>query len=165
MVEVPASAPVPTQAYLETLLLYYEEEVEGEAYFEALADLTEKSDHRDKLHLLARVEHHAASVTLPLIRKYALTPRSDAILFQSGQDQARATEKPWDDLLADMARTFPRYVDDFMRLEAMAPCEDLPHLKLLTAHEIAAIEFLDLEMSGARDSVAPMNAYLEKDIT
>ena len=55
----------------------------------------------------------------------------------------------------------------------MTPREDLPRLKLLTAHETAAIEFIDLEMSGARDSVAPMNrdsvapmnAYLEKDIT
>lgn len=165
MAESPASAPAPTQAYLETLLLYYEEEVEGEAYFEALADLAEKPDYRDKLHLLARVEHYAASVTLPLIRKYALTPRSDAILFQSGQNQARASEQSWDDLLADMARAYPGYVDDFLRLEAMAPCEDLPRLKLLTAHETAAIEFLDLEISGAWDSVAPLKAYLEKDIT
>ncbi len=155
----------PTQKYLDTLLLYYEEEVEGEAYFQMLADLAEKPDHRDKLHLLAKVEHHAASVTLPLIRKYVLTPRSDAILFQSGRDQARRTKKPWDDLLADMARTFPGYIDDFLRLEAMAPHEDLPRLKLLTAHEAAAIEFLDLEISGVRDSVAPLIAYLEKDIT
>lgn len=154
-----------TQKYLDTLLLYYEEEVEGEAYFETLSDLAEKPDRRDKLHLLAKVEHHAASVTLPLIRKYALTPRSDAMLLQSGRDQARKTEKPWDDLLADMARTFPGYIDDFLRLEAMAPPEDLPRLKLLTAHETAAIKFLDLEMSGARDSVAPLKSYLEKDIT
>ena len=161
----PVFSAAPTQAYLDMLLLYYEEEVEGEAYFQALAEMAEKPDHRDKLHLLARVEHHAASVTLPLIRKYALTPRSDAILFQSGQDHARTAEKPWDDLLADMARTFPGYVEDFLRLEEMAPREDLPRLKLLTAHETAATEFLDLELSGARDSVAPMNAYLEKDFT
>ena len=155
----------PTRKYLDTLLLYYEEEVEGEAYFQALAEMAERPDHRNKLHLLARVEHHAASVTLPLIHKYGLTPRSDAILFQSGQDQARTVEKSWDDLLADMAETFPGYIDDFLRLEAMTPREDLPRLKLLTAHETAAIEFLDLEMSGARDSVKPLIAYLEKDIT
>ena len=161
----PVSSAAPTQAYLDTLLLYYEEEVEGEAYFQTLAEMAEKPDHRDKLHLLARVEHHAASVTLPLIRKYALAPRSEAALSQSGRDQARIVEKPWDDLLVDMARAFPGYVDDFLRLEAMAPREDLLRLKLLTAHETAAIEFLDLELSGARDSVAPLKAYLEKDIT
>lgn len=155
----------PTQKYLDTLLLYYEEEVEGEAYFQALAKVAKKPDRRDKLNLLANVEHHAASVTLPLIRKYGLTPRSDAILFQSGQDQARKAEKLWDDLLAEMVRTFPAYIDDFLHLEAMAPHEDLPRLKLLTAHETAAIEFLDLEVSGARESVAPLNAYLEKGIT
>jgi len=155
----------PTQAYLETLLLYYEEEVEGEAYFKALAEMAEKPDHHDKLRLLAKVERHAADVTLPLIHKYALTPKSDATLLQSGRDQARKVEMPWDDLLADMARTYPGYVDDFLHLEAMAPHEDLPRLKLLTAHEVAAIEFLDLEISGVRDSVAPMNVYLETRVT
>ena len=155
----------PSQTYLDTLLLYFEEEVEGEAYFQALAERAKKPAHRDKLHLLAKVEHHAASVTLPLIREYGLTPRSDKILFQSGRDQARKTEKPWDDLLAEMARKYPGYVEDFLRLEAIAPSEDLPRLKRLTAHEVAAIEFLDLELSGARDSVAPLNAYLEKGIT
>ncbi len=159
-----ASAPAPTQAYLETLLLYYEEEVEGEAYFATLADLAQRSDHRDKLNLLARVENHAAGITFPLIQKYALRPRSNATLSRSGQDQASAVLKPWGDLVADMARTFPGYVDDFLRLEAMAPPQDLPRLKLLTEHEVAAIEFLDLELSGTRDSVAPLHAYLEKDI-
>ena len=72
--------------------------------------------------------------------------------------------EPWADLLAEMARTFPAYVEDFLRLEAMAPPGDLPRLRLLTAHETAAIDFLDLEKSGDKDSVAPMNAYLEKGI-
>lgn len=155
----------PTQKYLDTLLLYYEEEIEGEAYFQALAETAEKPDHRDKLHLLAKVEHQAASVILPLIQKYALGPRSDATLSQSGRDQAHIMKNPWDDLLAEMAQTFPGYADDFLRLETMSPREDLPRLKLLTAHETAAIAFLDLELSGARDSVAPLKSYLEKDIT
>jgi dimethylamine/trimethylamine dehydrogenase len=165
MGEVSARSATPTQTYLDTLLLYYEEEVEGAAYFQALAERAKKADHRDKLYLLARVEHRAAGVTLPLIQKYALTPRSNAVLFQSGQEMARKATKSWDALLADMARTFPGYVNDFLRLEAMAPREDLPRLKLLTAHETAAIEFLDLELSGAPDSVAPMHTYLEKGVT
>lgn len=164
MEQVPIKSTTPTQAYLDTLLLYYEEEVEGEAYFEALAGLADHPDHRDKLNILARVEQHAANATLPLICKYKLSPKDGATLSQSGQDQARRDNKPWADLLAEMARTYPAYVQDFLRLEAMAPPEDLPRLKLLTAHEIASIEFLDLELSGARESVAPMNAYLEKDI-
>lgn len=159
------SSAAPTQAYLDTLLLYYEEEVEGETYFKALADFAAQPDHSDKLNLLAKVENHAANITLPLIRKHNLTPKDDARLFQSGQEMARRDNKTWADLLAEMARLFPGYVDDFLRLEAMAPPEDLPRLKLLTAHEVAAIEFLDLELSGAQGSVAPLNAYLEKDIT
>ncbi|MBL4871843.1 MAG: hypothetical protein JKY41_00215 [Rhodobacteraceae bacterium] len=154
----------PTQAYLDTLLLYYEEEIEGEAYFQALADVAKKPDHRNKLHLLAKVERHAASATLPLVLKYRLRPRSDAELLSSGQVQARMTNEPWESLLADMALTYPGYIEDFLRLETMAPPEDLPRLRLLTAHETVAIAFLDLEISGAPDSAAPLEAYLKEDI-
>ncbi len=162
---IPAKSTAPAQAYLDTLLQYYEEEVEGEAYFEALAVLAGDSDHRAKLSILAKVERHAANATRPLIRKYKLSPKDDARLTQSGQDQAGRDGKPWADLLVEMARIYPAYVADFLRLEAMAPPEDLPRLKLLTAHEVAAIKFLDLELSGAQQSVAPLNAYLEAIIT
>lgn len=47
----------------------------------------------------------------------------------------------------------------------MTQRKELQHLKLLAAYETAEIEFLDLEISGVRDSVGPVNAYLEKDIT
>ena len=61
-------------------------------------------------------------------------------------------------------RVFPGYIEDFQRLEAMAPPEDLPRLKLLTEHEVAAVEFLNLEISGEKNSVEPMMNYLRMDI-
>lgn len=45
-------------AYLRTLLLYYEEEIIGEAYFHGLA---RHFDEREKIVLLARVERRAAT--------------------------------------------------------------------------------------------------------
>lgn len=154
----------PTQAYLDMLLLYYEEEIEGEAFFNDLAEFAEHPSHREKLRLMAEMESHAANVTLPLIRKHGLTPRTDAELFSSGREIARKAAKPWGELLAEFARVFPGYVDDFLGLEAMAPPEDLPRLKLLTEHEVAAVAFLDLEMSGEKNSVEPMEDYLRMDI-
>jgi dimethylamine/trimethylamine dehydrogenase len=113
---------------------------------------------------MAAVENQAANVTLPLIRKHGLTPRGDADLLRSGREMARKAAKPWGELLAEFARDFPGYVKDFQRLETMAPPEDLPRLKLLTEHEIAAVAFLNLEISGEKNSVAPMVNYLSMDI-
>ena len=44
--------------------------------------------------------------------------------------------------------TYPAYVDDFENLERMAPNVDLPPLKILTLHEVVAIEFAEMEIAG-----------------
>ncbi len=53
--------------YLKTLLLYYEEEIMGEAYFYALAGQFDGTAEREKLALLAAVERRAADVVRPLV--------------------------------------------------------------------------------------------------
>ena len=61
-----------------------------------------------------------------------------------------------------MLETFPGYVDDFERLESLAPEHDLPALKVLTAHEVAAIQFLECEATGrGAASLEPLNHYME----
>jgi hypothetical protein len=57
---------------------------------------------------------------------------------------------------------YPGYVDDFEGLERLAPDEDLPALKLLTQHEVAAIEFAGREVAGEADSAASLHRYLEQ---
>ncbi|MEO1200983.1 MAG: hypothetical protein AAFX39_17470, partial [Pseudomonadota bacterium] len=137
------SAPDPN--YLKTLLLYYEEEIEGEAYFAELACAFDHPDHKRKLELLADVERHAAKVVAPLIAHYDLIPRPAVDLMASGQESARATDANWDALLAEMTKTYPGYVDDFRALERMGPKRDQLLLSFLTEHEIAALAFLSLE--------------------
>ena len=74
--------------YLETLQLYYEEEIEGEAYFARLSERFDDPDHARKLHLLAEVERHAAEGVAPLIEKHGLTPRPTEALIESGHADA-----------------------------------------------------------------------------
>ena len=63
--------------YLDTLQLYYDEEIEGEAYFARLSERFDNPDHKHKLDLLAQVERHAADA--PLARRgEALLPRQGA---------------------------------------------------------------------------------------
>lgn len=147
--------------YLKTLTLYYEEEIEGEGYFRAIAERLDEPDHREKMELMAQVETRAAASVRPLLQKYGLTPRGADDLRENGRAQAAGETGAWPALIAGMQQSFPAYMDDFARLEAMAPPEDLPALKELTAHEVAAIAFLDREAEGAADSAQPLRHYLE----
>jgi dimethylamine/trimethylamine dehydrogenase len=160
-VDVGATLSQPDTTYLDTLLKYYEEEIEGEAYFHRIADRLATPDHADKMRLMGDVETFAAAAVRPLLDKYGLTPRPSADLHATGHAQADRESTDWPTLIAGMQQSFPGYIGDFKGLEAMAPPEDLPALKILTAHEYAAIDFLELEASSASESTAPLRRYME----
>jgi dimethylamine/trimethylamine dehydrogenase len=145
-------------AYLRTLLLYYEEEIMGEAYFDGLAGHFAE---REKLALLARVERRAAEAIYPLLLKYSLTPRDKSLLRAKGESHVERHE-PYDGaaLISHMLHRYPGYVKDFKALERMAPDEDLPSLEILTDHEVVTIEFARMEAHNEPDSLAPLYRYL-----
>jgi dimethylamine/trimethylamine dehydrogenase len=149
--------------YRKTLLDYYEEEIMGEAYFDALAEHFDGEGEGDKLRLLARVERCAAEAVAPLLHKHGLTARDEAVLKSLGEaDVVAHQDYGWHKLMAYMVARYPGYVDDFEALERLAPEADLPALKLLTQHEVAAIEFAGREVAGEADSTAPLHRYLEQ---
>jgi dimethylamine/trimethylamine dehydrogenase len=150
----------PTTEYLKTLKQYYEEEIEGEAYFRGLAERLKDPDHKQKMLLLAQVETFAAAAVAPLLARHGLTPLETESLQASGRKQASEAPETWDGMITQMRETFPGYVDDFEGLEALAPPQDLPPLRVLTAHEVAAVAFLEAEAGGAPDSAAPLREYL-----
>jgi len=148
--------------YRKTLLDYYEEEVMGEAYFNALAEHFDGKGERAKLRLLARVERAAAEVVAPLLHKHNLTPRGEPVLRSLGEAGVTAyRDYGWSEFMAYMVKRFPGYIDDFEALERLAPDNDLPALKLLTQHEVVTIEFAGKEVAGEADSTAPLHRYLE----
>lgn len=156
---VTASA-AQTRDYFATLVAYYEEEVSGEAWFCALADLFPAPDRRAKLSLLADVERHSASIILTLIDKHGLAPRDRAELEAEGRSHATRWAGDWDGLLAYMRKSFPVYVDDFEALERMAPPADRAILQRMTEHEVVVIEFLRREMAQDASSTEPLKVFL-----
>ncbi len=150
--------------YLETLLLYFEEEIMGEAYFYGLAGKFPEPHQRNKMKLLAEVERYAAEAVRPLLLKYDLKPRSDEELHKIGE---KGVEKSfslgWDNFISYMVDRFPGYMPEFMALEEMAPEEDSPELVIMTDHEVAAIEFANLEKHGNPDSVKLLLRYLQRN--
>ena len=150
----------PNQKYLDTLLQYYEEEVQGVAEFYALA---EHFAEREKTILLAKVEQVAADAVKPLLEKYGLVPRDEAILHDEGRSYvADYLSWDWTRYMNYVVERFPGYLDDFHNLEAMAPPEDLPALQKLTEHEVVVIEFAQKELTGDPDSAAPLLAYMDQ---
>lgn len=149
------------QSYLDKLLLYFEEELMGEAYFYGLMDHFDVPAQKSKLALLAEVERHAAEAVRPLLDKHGLVPRGDDELKRVEADQIAAHGAwSWEELIKHMVVRYPLYMDDFVGLENLAPAEDLPPLEFLTAHEVAAIAFANLEFAGATNSAEPLRRYL-----
>ena len=148
--------------YLDTLLLYHEEEVMGEAYFRGLGRHFDRDDQREKLDLLSRVERVAAESVRPLIERHELVPRPDSELATAGLAWiGRHKTFDWHDFVADMAERYPGYLLDFKALEEMAPEEDRPAIRILNEHEVAAIEFAQKELAGDPDSTAPLRRYID----
>ncbi len=148
--------------YLKTLLLYYEEEIMGEAYFHALADHFDVAAEREKLAVLAAVERRAADVVRPLVDKHGLVPRDASVLKALGEGAiGRHRHFTWRELMTRITVRFPAYLDEFDALEKMAPEDDLPVLKQLTYHEVVTIDFAYKEIAGDPDSLAPLRHYLD----
>lgn len=134
--------------YLETLLLYYEEEIMGEAYFRGL------------------VERVAAESVWPLLDKYRLTPRPDRELKKAGEASIEQHKDfDWRALMVDMAERYPGYLDDFQALENAAPAEDRAAIRVMTEHEVAAIDFAKLEIEGDRRSAEVLRRYIDSTLS
>lgn len=160
----PSVTAEPSKKYLETLLAYYEEEIEGEAWFLALAELVGPGPRADKMKLLAEVERHCAAIVAPLIKRYGLQPRSTVDLYDSGRAGAAKGPQDWDGLIAYMREVFPSYMPEFEALEAMAPEADRAVLARMTEHEAVAIAFLEAEASGEANATAPLERYLASPV-
>ena len=149
-----------TDKYLKTLLSYYEEEIEGEAYFYGLVDHFEE---QEKLTVLARVERHAATSVVPLLEKYDLVPRDESELKTRGESYVgRHASFDWFEFMTYIVKRYPDYIEDFTALKRMAPEGDLYALNILMDHEVAAIEFAKRELAGDADSLTPLYDYLHQ---
>jgi dimethylamine/trimethylamine dehydrogenase len=146
--------------YLDTLLRYYEEEIEGEAYFYALA---EHFTEREKTRLLARLERHSVAMIPPLLQKYGLQPRDETTLAREGRGHVESHQSfTWPQFMHYIIERYPGYLDDFTALERMAPAADLPALRHLTEHEVIVIDFAKKELAGDADSCIPLLDYLDE---
>ena len=139
---------------------YYEEELVGEAYFNALTGHFEETE---KLAWLARVERKAAQGLIPLLTKYKLTPRDNSALKSIGESQIDQHKSlSWRQFMKHIVASYPDYLIKFTELENTAPAEDLPALQFLTEHEVITIEFAKNELSGATEAIQLLMRYVDR---
>jgi dimethylamine/trimethylamine dehydrogenase len=145
------------------LLVAYEEEVVGEGYFGGLALQHPPGPIAEALLLLRDLEVVTAAAILPLIRRHGLTPRPRATLLAEGLQEARRTsDRPWAELLAEMAQDYDAYMDEFAALERLAPAADHHLTRCLSDHEAAIIAFAKAELAGDADPMSLLRAAIAR---
>lgn len=156
-----AKGPRRFDHYPSALILFWEEEIGGIAFFRALSQGFAGRQKR-ALELMAEAEVITADLLRPLLDKYGLKAGDAKTLTASGIKEAKALgQVTWADLLKRWQIGFPDFIDEFEQIERLGPPEDLPRLKAVTAHEIAAVDFLNLEMQGSAESLRPLEIFLE----
>jgi hypothetical protein len=136
----------------------------GDAYFSGMAEISVNSSEKEKLKLLAKVEQCTAARVRPLLEKHELKPRPVKELISLAQkwiEQRR--QLSWSELISDMVKNYPVYIEQFEALESMAPQSDLSLLRKLTEHEMVLVDFANRESEGRHDSLEPVLHYIEQN--
>lgn len=148
--------------YKTTLRLFYEEEVAGVAYFARLADFFDGRA-RQALLLLAKMEVVVAATVAPLLVRHELVAADADGLRASGRKAADARRGvAWQAFVAEITTDYPAFLDEFAQIERLAPAADRNLIDIFMPHEVATIEFANREANGDPDSLAPLEAFLDR---
>lgn len=148
-------------SYHDRLLNAYEGELIGEIFFVALAEAASAADEKRKLQYMAGLEIKTAALLAPLIERHGLTPRPRPELVAEGlRDASKYSGGTWQQLNARFAADFLPYVEAFIETEKLAPSADRRVMELVTAHEIALVDFAKDEAAGAVDSKRHLLKYV-----
>ena len=149
--------------YAEMLIRAYEGEVSGQVFFSLLASARNKPIEKQKLEFLAVLEARTAAALLPILRRDSLTARSPAELEEDGaRDAVLYSNASWPEMNARFASDFAPFVDEFREAEKLAPARDIALMELITAHEIAIIDFAASEAAGGNGGMRHLQAYVDR---
>ena len=125
-------------------------EIQGEAFFNALAD-AEAGDRREKWLTLATLEQVTGERMAAVLRERGVHPKAPA---ESGRllDAAEQYAKmPFSQAVASMRPILVDAIGRFEALLAQAPEAERESMRFLVDHERALLRFVDLEAEGAGD--------------
>ncbi len=137
-------------------------EMLGEAMTSALAEAAETPEQRYKWASLLQLE----SETKVRLRAFAagigVSVLEDEERRRQGVERAGAMAgMNWAEAMASFRDLVAPAVGWYRKLEAMGPDADKPTLRAALAHEVALLDFLDAELEGEPDAIAPVVALLD----
>jgi hypothetical protein len=137
-------------------------EMLGEAMTSALAEAAETPEQHYKWASLLQLE----SETKVRLRAFAAgigaSVLEDEDRRRQGIERAEAMAgMSWAEAMASFRDLVAPAVGWYRKLEAMGPDADKPMLRAALAHEVALLDFLDAELRGEPDAIAPVVALLD----
>lgn len=145
--EAPQSREI-TDEYLSELRNCYQAQIMASGQFQALAELAEDTDARNRMQLVSDAMSFSASAIHPLLKKYSIESDNLNALVETGRRDASTN--------VDLTAQFAGRLDKIAMLETLAPQADKPRVKLLATGEQSAC--IAIEPNGPE--VAALLTYL-----
>ncbi|NQY67188.1 MAG: hypothetical protein HRT72_05630 [Flavobacteriales bacterium] len=156
--------------YLDTLLRFHEEEIQGEGYNYRLMCYFEEDHEIEKTIILAKVERHTAEQVRDLLNKYKGQFEENELKFRTLEEllsEGRTwkdweeTEYDWKDEMDEIVSYYWVYNREFNDLGRISPPEDWHYLEAMYNHELSVIDFARGEFEDRPAAIDTMYAYLE----
>ena len=148
--------------YRDGILLAWQGEQWGKAFFERIAQATEDAGQRAKWEVLAELEEATGNRLLPLLDPDAERPSAEGYRALDAAVDTYA-KLSWTEALEQMVPVLDPAIERFEKLLAMAPNEDRETVQILVDHEVALKRFAERELAGdPQTSLDPVRAVIER---
>lgn len=152
-----------TDEYRELVIAAYTGEVVGEAVFGGIAMLLVQPSRRSALEVLRLLEAQTEVSLRPLAERCGITSEQVVQARRNGWNYALlATDEDgrWAQVVDGLLQNCTAIIARFERLRELAPETDIAVADEVVAHEVALLEFAQLQTSGADAPLTPLLARL-----
>ncbi|MDB6086056.1 MAG: hypothetical protein JWN43_3937 [Gammaproteobacteria bacterium] len=146
--------------YVDALREAYEGEIEGEAVYRRLAELSVDSEQRKKLVTIADVEQRTHRILHAAASRLGIDPAMEGIAAKAARRAIELNRLAWREFIAKATVDWPPYIERFEAVERMAPVVDALAARRLVEHERALVAFVRLELQHSHESLRPLHDFL-----
>jgi hypothetical protein len=148
------------QTYIDAIREAYEGEIEGEAVYRGLSELSDDLGQRVKFATIADVEQRTHRILHPAASRLGIEPAMERITAEAARRARELSQLAWPEFVAKATVNWPPFIDRFEAVERMAPLVDALATRRLVEHERALVEFIRLEHRGLHESLRPLQDFL-----
>ncbi|WP_284162625.1 hypothetical protein [Frigidibacter sp. SD6-1] len=152
--------------YAASLKVAFEEEIGGETFFAAMAEVFAGAFDgvpSEALALMARMEAETIRLLEPVVDRAGIAVTDRNVLRAEGRAEGfERAAAGWPEIVRSMDEDYGAYVEEFEWAFGQAPLEDRARLQFLVDHEVAIVGFARAWRAGDPDCLAPLHRYLTR---